>query len=62
MNENLTPIYRDEHDNLYTYEEKTGCLWHLKPGDFAGEAGKPLPGTIEGKGKMTCIGMYRLSD
>ena len=60
MDEDLTPIYRDENDILYTYEEKTGRLWQLKPGDYAGEAGKPLPGTIEGKGKMTCIGMYHI--
>ena len=61
MNEDLTPIYRDENDSIYTYDEKTGRMWYLTPGDYAGKTSKPLPGYIKGKGKITCIGMYRLT-
>jgi hypothetical protein len=56
------PVYVDEGGQLYAYEAKTGRLWYLKPGDFAGDVGHPMPGVIKGKGSMTMVGMYNLED
>lgn len=47
---------------LYTFESRTGRIWSLRSGDYAGEHGTPLPGYIEGIGEMTFLGVFYLSD
>lgn len=54
------PIYADDDDNLYVYSPTEGMLFRLSPRDFAGMVGKPMPGHIEGKGNMRCLGTFRL--
>jgi hypothetical protein len=47
---------------LYNFEPKSGRIWSLRTGDYAGEHGTPLPGYIEGIGEMTLLGVFNLSD
>lgn len=54
-------IYMCEN-HLYTFEKRTGRIWSLRGGDYAGEYGTPLPEYIEGIGKLTFLGIFRLSD
>jgi hypothetical protein len=54
------PIYADDDDNLYVYEPETGRIWQLKPGDYSGEPGHPLPGYVKGVGNLRMLGMFRL--
>ena len=54
-------IYKDEIGNLYVYEPKTGGIWTLTPANFIGNHGPPLPEIIEGIGKMTLLGAFKLS-
>jgi len=55
-------IYKGEDGYLYMLEEKTGRIWNLKGGDYAGEHGTPLPGYIKGIGEMTLLGVFSLGD
>ncbi len=61
MKEDESYIYKAEDGGLYMLEEKTGRIWRLRAGNYAGEHGTPLPGFIKGKGKMTLLGKFDVS-
>jgi len=60
MEEDESYIYKGEDGYLYTYEEKTGRIWGLTPGNYHGEPGKPMPESVKGIGKMTLLGVFKL--
>ena len=62
MEENESRIYKGDDGYLYTYEERTGRIWSLTSAEYAGEAGKPMPESIKGIGKMTLLGVFKLDD
>ena len=62
MDEIGQPIYKDEDCNLFAYYPETGHMYILKPGDYMGDVGKPMPGRIPKRGNMTMLGIFRLGD
>lgn len=61
MEEGESYIYKSESGYLFTYDEKTGRMWSLVPTeDYSIEPGKPMPESVEGFGKMTLLGVFKL--
>lgn len=56
------PIYVDEGGQLYVYYPDSGSLYELRPGNFIGKVGQPMPGSLKGHGSMTCIGLHTIGD
>ena len=56
------PVYKGEDGFLYSYDPDTGQLWNLRPAEYAGKPGPPLPGVVENIGKLTLLGLFNLAD
>lgn len=61
MDENEQPIYKDEDGNLFVYYPD-GHMYILKPGDYMGNVGTPMPGSLPKRGEMTMLGIFKLGD
>ena len=62
MDENEYPVYKSEDGSLFAYCPDTGHMYILKPGDYMGDVGKPMPGRIPKRGNMTMLGIFKLGD
>lgn len=62
MSEDLCYIYKGDDGFLYTYDPIEDRLWNLRPAEYAGRPGCPLPGEVKGIGKLKMLGTFKLAD